>query len=40
VMQYYEVPAEVLEDVDLLTSWVEASLAVASKAKRRRTRRR
>jgi DNA transformation protein and related proteins len=39
VMQYYEVPADVLEDVDLLTSWVEASVAVARKAKRRRSRR-
>jgi DNA transformation protein and related proteins len=40
VMQYYEVPADVLEDVELLTSWVEASLAVARKAKRGRSRRR
>jgi DNA transformation protein len=36
VMQYYEVPADVLEDVDLLVPWVEASVAVASKAKRGR----
>jgi DNA transformation protein len=40
VMQYYEVPADVLEDVELLASWVEASVAVARKAKRRRSRRR
>jgi DNA transformation protein and related proteins len=40
VMQYYEVPADVLEDVELLTSWVEASVAVARKAKHGRTRRR
>ena len=40
VMQYYEVPADVLEDVDLLASWVEASVAVARKAKRGRSRRR
>ena len=40
VMQYYEVPADVLEDVDLLTFWVEASVAVARKAKRGRSRRR
>lgn len=40
VMQYYEVPADVLEDVELLTLWVEASVAVARKAKRRRARRR
>jgi DNA transformation protein len=40
VMQYYEVPADVLEDVDLLASWAEASMAVARKAKRARSRRR
>jgi DNA transformation protein and related proteins len=40
VMQYYEVPVDVLEDLDLLTSWVEASVAVARKAQRRRSRRR
>ncbi len=40
VMQYYEVPADVLEDVDLLASWVEASVAVARKTKRGRSRRR
>jgi len=40
VMQYYEVPADVLEDVDLLASWVKASVAVARKAKRARSRRR
>jgi DNA transformation protein len=40
IMQYYEVPADVLEDVDLLASWVEASVAVARKAKRGRSRRR
>ncbi len=40
VMQYYEVPADVLEDVESLTLWVEASVAVARKAKRRRARRR
>jgi TfoX/Sxy family transcriptional regulator of competence genes len=39
-MQYYEVPADVLEDVEVLTSWVEASVAVARQAKRGRTRRR
>jgi DNA transformation protein and related proteins len=39
VMQYYEVPADVLEDVDELASWVEASVAVARKAKRGRSRR-
>jgi DNA transformation protein len=39
VMQYYEVPADVLEDVDLLASWVEASVTVARKVKRGRSRR-
>jgi DNA transformation protein and related proteins len=39
VMQYYEVPADVLEDAELLTSWVEASATVARKAKRGRSRR-
>ena len=39
VMQYYEVPADVLEDVELLASWVEASVAVARKARRGRSRR-
>jgi DNA transformation protein len=40
VMQYYEVPVDVLEDVEALASWVEASLAVARQAKRGRSRRR
>jgi len=40
VMQYYEVPADVLEDIDMLSSWVEASVAVARKARRGRSRRR
>jgi DNA transformation protein len=43
VMQYYEVPADVLEDVELLGSWVDASVAVARHAKqnpRRGSRRR
>jgi DNA transformation protein len=39
VMGYYEVPGDVLEDVELLTPWVEAALAVARRAKRRRARR-
>jgi DNA transformation protein len=39
VMQYYEVPADVLEDVEVLASWVEASVAVARQAKRGRSRR-
>jgi DNA transformation protein len=40
VMQYYEVPADVLEDVELLASWVGASVDVARQAKRGRFRRR
>jgi DNA transformation protein len=36
VMQYYEVPAEVLEDADALSGWVKASVEVARSAKRRR----
>ncbi|HWB40894.1 MAG TPA: TfoX/Sxy family protein [Gemmatimonadales bacterium] len=39
VMQYYEVPAEVLEDADALSGWVKASVEVARSAKRRRPRR-
>jgi DNA transformation protein len=39
VMQYYEVPADVLEDADLLASWVEASVAVARNARRGRSHR-
>lgn len=37
VMQYYEVPADVLEDVDMLAAWVDASVAVAKQAKRGKT---
>lgn len=36
VMQYYEVPAEVLEDPDELRVWVDAAVAVARRAKGRR----
>ena len=32
-MQYYEVPAEVLEDSEALREWVARSLAVARRAK-------
>jgi TfoX/Sxy family transcriptional regulator of competence genes len=38
-MQYYEVPADVLEDADALSGWVKASVEVARSAKRRRPRR-
>ncbi len=40
VMQYYEVPADVLEDPEALGAWVEAAIAVARRAKRGRPRRR
>jgi DNA transformation protein len=40
VMQYYEVPPEVLEDPDALRPWVEAAIAVARRAKGNRPRRR
>jgi DNA transformation protein len=36
VMQYYEVPADVLEDVELLAPWVEDAVGVAARARRRR----
>ena len=34
VMQYYEVPADVLEDPEELEIWVKAAIAVARRAKR------
>lgn len=34
-MQYYEVPAEVLEDRELLAVWMGRAIAVAAKAKPR-----
>ena len=39
-MQYYEVPAEVLEDAELLAVWAETSVTVAREAKSSRARRR
>ena len=39
VMQYYEVSAEILEDVDVLAGWVEKALAVARRARRKPKRR-
>jgi TfoX/Sxy family transcriptional regulator of competence genes len=38
-MGYYEVPAEVVEDVEQLEPWARKALDVAAKAKRRRTNR-
>jgi DNA transformation protein len=40
VMQYYEVPADVLEDPEALGAWVELAIAVARRAKGGRSRRR
>ena len=40
VMQYYEVPGDVLEDIELLAPWIEEAVAVADRAKRRRSERR
>jgi DNA transformation protein len=39
VMQYYEVPADVLEDPEQLGAWVAAAIAVARRAKGGRSRR-
>jgi TfoX/Sxy family transcriptional regulator of competence genes len=39
-MQYYEVPADVLEDVEMLGEWVESAVEVARKARRGRSGRR
>lgn len=36
VMQYYELPAELLEEPDELHRWVERAVAVAQRARRRR----
>lgn len=35
-MQYYELPAELLEDTDALRGWVHKAVAVAAAAKRRK----
>jgi DNA transformation protein len=40
VMQYYQLPVEVLEDSDSLRSWAEKAIATAERARKRRTRRR
>jgi DNA transformation protein len=36
VMQYYEVPGDVLEDAELLGAWAEAAIGVARRAKFRK----
>jgi DNA transformation protein len=40
VMQYYQVPAELLEDVEALRPWVEKAMTVAGRKKLKRPRRR
>jgi DNA transformation protein len=40
VMQYYQLPVELLEDVEVLRPWVEKAMAVAARKKRKGTRRR
>lgn len=37
-MQYYELPADLLEDNEMLREWVERALAVAAAARRRKRR--
>jgi DNA transformation protein len=36
VMQYYEVPGDVLEDAELLRAWAEAAVDVARRARHRK----
>jgi DNA transformation protein len=36
VMQYYQVPADVLEDAEALRPWAESAIAVARRSKGRR----
>ena len=36
VMSYYEIPADVLEDKELLGEWAECALAVAKNKKKKR----
>jgi DNA transformation protein len=39
-MGYHQLPAEILEDLESLSRWVDAALSVARQARTRRTRRR
>jgi DNA transformation protein len=39
VMQYYEVPEDLLEDPEALRPWVESAIGVARNARRRKARR-
>ena len=36
VMQYYELPADLLEDAEALRPWVDGALAVARRARKRK----
>jgi DNA transformation protein len=38
VMQYYELPADLLEDADALRPWVHAAIGVARAARRKKRR--
>ena len=40
VMRYYEVPAEVIEEAEVLRRWAERAVAVATRTARARARRR
>ena len=40
VMQYYQLPGELLEDSEALRSWAEKAIATAERARKRRNRRR
>lgn len=39
VMQYYEVPADVIEDTDALRDWANAAVTVGRRAKQRKAKR-
>jgi TfoX/Sxy family transcriptional regulator of competence genes len=39
VMQYFEVPADVIEDTDALRLWASAAVTVARRAKQRKAKR-
>ncbi|MGH7627836.1 MAG: TfoX/Sxy family protein [Gemmatimonadales bacterium] len=38
VMQYYEVPADLLEEADVLRAWAERAVAVAARKRRKPSR--
>ncbi len=39
VMQYYEVPADVIEDTDALRQWAGSAISVGRRSKQRKTKR-